>query len=394
MEMRNEPYRVLFPLGFTLAAVGIGVWIPYYLWPADFPYPGQGHAIVQIQGFLMSFILGFLLTMLPKVLGVANLGRLQSILIPLGITTVSICAWSGSPGYQMAAQTLNLFLIGNFLVFALHRWPQRKNSPPPGFVFIPLAFAADAIGTVLRILFFMGSLDGNGLRLASLLQFQAFPLLLILGIGGFLLPKLFGAGMVDPAALRDQKGNPLLIPMSIGLVFLGSYVLEAAAPVLGSGSMSLRFAYLIRTLVWAWFLFAQLRLTGIPRKQPAYLAAARLSLFSIGAGMAMPMFLPAYLLAWEHLVFIGGILWLTLSVAARVVASHGGKMDVLNKHRKKFAAYGILIALALISRVATDIWTGGHWLHLALASAFALAALGLWGRIFLPMMHLVPGKSR
>jgi len=137
----------------------------------------------------------------------------------------------------------------------------------------------------------------------------------------------------------------------------------------------------------------QLRLTGISRKLPPYLAAARLSLFSMGLGMAMPVVLPAYLLAWEHLIFITGFLWLTLSVAARVVASHGGSMDALDQNRKKYLAYGWLILVAMMSRVATDIWTGGHWMHLALASAFALIALGIWGRIFLPLLLIFPAKK-
>ena len=128
----------------------------------------------------------------------------------------------------------------------------------------------------------------------------------------------------------------------------------------------------------------------IPGKLPAYLAAARLALLLMGLGMALPVLFPAYLLAWEHLVFITGFLWLTLSVAARVVASHGGNMEILGQHRKKALAYGALIILAMLSRVSTDIWTGGHWLHLALASAFAIAALGLWGRIFLPLIARVP----
>lgn len=394
MQLRNEPYRLLFPLGFMLAAVGIGAWIPYYLWPANFPYPGQGHAIVQIQGFLMCFILGFLMTMLPKVLGVANLGRLQSILIPAGIIALSVCAWVNRPGFQIAVQALNLFLIGNFLVFALTRWPDRKTPTPSNFTFIPLAFAANAVGTGLRILFYLGALDADALRFASLLQYQAFPLLLILGIGGFLLPKFFGTGVIDPASLRDQKGVPQLIPLAMAAILLASYALEAFSQAMGSGTLAVRLAYLMRTAVWAWFIFGQLRLTGISRNLPAYLAAARLSLYFMGLGMVMPILLPAYLLAWEHAIFISGFLWLTLSVAARVAASHGGRMDALDQHRKKYLGFGVLLFIAMASRVATDIWTEGHWMHLALASGFALIALGIWGRIFLPVMLLVPGKSR
>lgn len=392
-EILPEPYRLLFPLGFILASIGIGIWIPYYLLPQTFPYPGPAHAIFQIQGFLLSFILGFLLTMLPKVLGIRPVGRLQLLLFPFGLVTLSICSWINAPQVQTAVQILHLSLIGNFLVFILRRWPERKGSPPAPFVFIPMAMAADMIGTGMRILVTTQMTETNLLRAASLLQFQAFPLLLILGIGGFLLPKLFGNAVVDPRALRDQPGSPLLPPLALGTGLLLSYGLEAASPALGSGMLLLRLAYALRACIWAWFTLGQLRLLKIPGKLPAYLAAIRISLLSMGAGMALPIFFPSYLLAWEHLIFISGFLWLTLSVAARVMTAHGGRLEILDRHRKQTVGYGAMIFLALISRIATDIWTGGHWLHLALAAAFALIALALWGWIFLPLIFSVPGRT-
>ncbi len=392
-ELQQEPFRLLFPLGFVLASIGIGAWIPYYLWPQAFPYPGQGHAILQIQGFLLCFILGFLTTMLPKILGVRPLGRFQFTLFPLGLIALSVCVWVNAPHSQTAIQVVHLLLIGNFLAFIVRRWPERKGSPPSTFLFIPMAMAADLIGTVMRILV-STQVTGAGLyRASTLLQYQAFPLLLILGIGGFLLPKLFGNAVINPQALRNQAGSPILIPLTMGAVLLASFALEAAAPAFGNGTLALRLAYLLRTAVWAWFTLGQLRLLGITRKLPAYLAAARISLLAMGAGMLMPIFLPAYLIAWEHLVFIPGFLWLTLSIAARVMSAHGGRMELLDQHRKKSLGYGALILLALASRVSTDIWTHGHWLHLAIASAFALAALGIWARIFMPMILLVPGRS-
>jgi uncharacterized protein involved in response to NO len=392
-SLRAEPYRILFPLGLACAAIGIGIWIPFYFLPQVVAYPGQAHAALQIQGFLLCFILGFLLTMLPKVMGVRHLGRAQSILFPAGIVAASVCAWINAPHSALAAQAVHLFLIGNFLFFIASRWPHHKGSPPATFIFIPLAFAADTVGTVLRILISLDSMEAGFLRFASLLQFQAFPLLLILGIGGFLLPKLFGNAVVNPAALRDQQGNPLYVPLAMGAILLGSFALEAAASAFGSGTLVLRLAYALRAAVWGWFTLGQLRLTGIVRKLPAYLEAARLSLLSMGLGMAMPVIFPAYLLAWEHVIFITGFLWLTLSVAARVLASHGGRPGMLDQHRKKSLAYGCLIAIAMVSRVATDIWTGGHWMHLALASAFALIALGLWARIYLPLILLAPSQK-
>ncbi len=381
-DLQSEPYRLLFPLGFLLACVGIGAWIPSYISPATFRYPGEGHAVLQIQGFLLCFILGFLTTILPKVLGVRPLGRLQLLLFPAGFLAISLCAWVNAPHSRAGVQVVHLLLILNFLSFIMRRWPERKGSPPSTFAFIPLAFAADTVGTLLRILVIMHVTDISMLRGASLLQFQAFPLLLILGIGGFLLPKLFGNALVDPQALRNQKGSPLFVPLAMGSLLLASYALEAGAPALGSGSSVLRSAYLLRTLIWAWFTLRQLRLAGISRKLPAYLAAARLSLFSMGLGMAMPIFFPTYLLAWEHLIFISGFLWLTLSIAARVMTAHSGRMEILENHLWKFLAYGILILLSMITRITTDIWTHGRGFHLALASGMAIIGLLIWGRLY------------
>jgi hypothetical protein len=123
-----------------------------------------------------------------------------------------------------------------------------------------------------------------------------------------------------------------------------------------------------------------------------YLKAARLSLILIGIGLVMPVLQPARLLAWEHIIFISGYLWLTLSVASRVIAAHGGRPGILGSHARQVLAYGMLIGLAMLTRIAAEFWSAGHWMHLAVASGLALAALLIWGRIFLPLLRVFPGK--
>jgi uncharacterized protein involved in response to NO len=390
-ELRNEPFRLLFPLGFMLASLGIGVWIPYWIRPEAFPYPGQGHAMLQIQGFLLCFILGFLMTMLPKVMGVPPVGPLQLALFPPAFLALAVCAWIPAPRAQAAAQLLHLFLIGNFLAFILMRWKKRRGTPPAQFVFIPMAMAADLAGTVMRLLVVTHSTDANLHRAAILLQYQAFPLLLVLGIGGFLLPKLFGSATVDPKDLRNQPRNPMGMPLAMGALFLAGFAVEEFAAGLAPGDSGLRLGYALRAGVWAWFILGRLRLPWISRTLPAYLAATRFSLYAMGAGMVLPIFLPRYLIAWEHLIFVSGILWLTLSIASRVMAAHGGRPEMLEGLRKRSIAFGSLIALAALARVTADVWQWGHWLHLACASLLALAALAIWGRIFLPMILRLPG---
>lgn len=390
MDVRREPYRILFPMGLTMGAIGMGIWIPYFLWPETFPYPGQGHATVQVQGFLLCFIFGFLGTMLPKVLGVAPLGPVQFAVFPLGLAALSTAALLGFP---RLAQAFHLLLILNFAVFVARRWRMRSGHPPRHFVFIGLAMAADLVGTCLRIHALSGHVGPEYLRASALLQYQAFPLLLILGVGGFLLPKLFANAAVDPRSLVAAPGGFPAGFFALGLLFLTAFAVEAFAPALLGGESSVRLAHLLRAGVWAWFLLVQVRIHTVTYPQPAYLEGARLSLYAIALGLALPVFWPAWLLAWEHVIFLGGLMWLTLSIAARVTAAHGGRLDLLAKTRKPTLAYGALLVLALLVRVATDLFISSRWLHLALAAALGLAVLGIWSWKYAPLFFRRPGGA-
>lgn len=385
-----EPYRVLFPLGILGAVVGIGLWIPQYLWPASFGYPGQSHAVLQIQGFLLCFIFGFLGTMLPKVHGVAPLGPVQFALFPIGLIGLSGAALAGFP---LSAQVIHLGLLLNFIAFAARRWPSRRGNPPVFFVFIAAGVLADAVGTAFRIIGLSGHGPAQNFRLGALLQFQAFPLLLIFGVGGYLLPKLFANEQIDPLRMRPAGGSLRALLLAAGL-FLAGFVLEAWVPAF---PLSIRIGSGLRAAVWIWFLLFQLRMHRLPVKSsppmPAYLAGARLALIAMGAGMALPVFLPRYQLAWEHLVFITGLLWLTLSVAARVLAAHGGALAAIDAHRKTVAAYGWLLLLAALTRASTDIWPGGRNLHLALAAALAIIGLALWSILFARLAFRLPDEA-
>ncbi len=387
-DLRQEPYRLLFPLGMGFIAIGLGIWIPFYFRPQTFPYPGPAHAALQIQGFVLCFIFGFLCTMLPKVLGVAPLGPGQFALFPILLIATPLATVIGATAW---GQIFHLLLLVNFVLFIATRWKHRRGNPPAAFAFIALAVSADMIGTLLRLL--AGGLGGFALaRTGSLLQFQAFPLLLILGIGNFLLPKLFGNALVQPEDLRSSPNTSFRTLLPWGFLFALSYALDGwvATP------LALRVAAGLRAGIWFWFLLRPLHLHHLhrlSRRLPAYLAGARYSLLAMGLGLAMPVFLPAYPVAWEHVIFITGFLWLILSIAARVTAAHGGRLEILQNHRKQTFGYGWLLLLAMSSRVATDIWTRGHWLHLAVAAGFALGAVAWWAWIYAPLLLVLPERK-
>lgn len=388
-KLRSEPYRILFPLGFSGAAIGIGIWIPYYFWPGSFPYPGQGHAVIQIQGFLLCFVFGFLTTMLPKVMGVNPLDRISFCLLPFLLAGVIAASLADAP---LVAQGFHLAALATFLFFAARRFPERKADPPLNFLFIAAAMLVDLAGTLLKIGGLSGVLEGQALRAGAILQYQAFPLLLILGVGGFLLPKLFANGPIDPKSLRAGTGSGIRTHAVLCALFLGGFLIEILGLYNAYGTDGIRFAYGLRAMVWAWFLLGVIRIHKVSGSLPPYLQGARISMVLIGVGLAMPVFMPRQLLAWEHVVFIAGFLQLTLAVASRVLAAHAGRLEILSLHGGMTRFFGMLLTLAMITRIVTEFWPSGRWLSLAIASGFVLAVLLIWGRIFLPLAKSFPGR--
>lgn len=63
----QEPFRCFFPLGTVCAVLGLAMWVVFWAWPTT-PYPDPAHALIMMHGFVASFVIGFLPTMLPRAL--------------------------------------------------------------------------------------------------------------------------------------------------------------------------------------------------------------------------------------------------------------------------------------------------------------------------------------
>ena len=60
-----EPFRVFFPMAILLGVLGVSMWPLYFFGVISF-YPGMNHSRVLAFGFFGSFMMGFLLTALPR----------------------------------------------------------------------------------------------------------------------------------------------------------------------------------------------------------------------------------------------------------------------------------------------------------------------------------------
>src|SRR5215471_20977347 len=82
----TDPYRIFFPLGIVLGAIGVSIW-PLYYYGFTEGYSGRARAFVQTDGFLYAFIAGFLLTAVPRFTGTES----PSLRVQYALATIILC---------------------------------------------------------------------------------------------------------------------------------------------------------------------------------------------------------------------------------------------------------------------------------------------------------------
>src|SRR6266705_1857062 len=127
-----DPYRIFFPLGIVLGVMGVAIW-PLYYYGVTEGYSCRANAFVQADGFLYAFIIGFLLTAIPRFTGTEAPSRTVQYGLA-SIVTLSAVAFElqffviGQTGFLAAHLTL--------IALAARRYARRQQNPPETF---PLA---------------------------------------------------------------------------------------------------------------------------------------------------------------------------------------------------------------------------------------------------------------
>src|SRR5215470_13904226 len=97
----TDPYRIFFPLGILLGTAGVSIW-PLYYYGITQGYSGRAHAFVQTCGFLYAFMVGFLLTAIPRFTGTEPPARPTQYVLA---SILTLSALSFEFQYFVAAQT-------------------------------------------------------------------------------------------------------------------------------------------------------------------------------------------------------------------------------------------------------------------------------------------------
>src|SRR5215471_20476824 len=210
-EQHGKPadaYRIFFPLGIFMGVAGVSIW-PLYYWNAIAWYNGRSHAFIQTDCFLYAFIVGFLWTAIPRFTGTE-----PPSLAPQYVVALLIAAQAAAFEMRMFSAGHILFVISHCIVIAVaaRRFIHRRHPPPETFSLVCLGLFAGLVAAVLNAGISLGLMPANLDLMGRRLMTEGMVLLLVLGVGGFLGPRLLGFAQLPNFQNLEKLSGSRLVP--------------------------------------------------------------------------------------------------------------------------------------------------------------------------------------
>lgn len=411
----TQPYRVLFPLGVLAGMLGVGHWLAYAVgWSGG--YSSLFHAGVQMQIYVTAFIAGFLMTAMPRFAGARPASAAETCAVAGLLLAVLGFLAAGRWILAQVAFVAVLFTLVGFFTRRLggrrrggHRdQPQGatrrpKAVPPVELVWVPFALLHALTGASLLAAGQSGWLSGRAASTGRSMLQEGFVLAVVVGVGGFLAPRLMGtyrlpggsgraSGSSRPGSASgpgplagdgsesgagaDAGGKVPSAHRRLALHAAGGALLLASFAAHGVG---LRHeADLFRAVLVTAFLVASRTVVPRPRIGDQYVRYVWIAFWMVALGLWAAALLPDHRVAALHLVFVGGYSLMTFAVATMVVAGHAGEAKRLRRRAWPLSvtAWGVLAALGL--RLAAVVWPGRYFELLGAAAGAWLVAAGVW----------------
>ncbi|MFQ5702105.1 MAG: NnrS family protein [Acidobacteriota bacterium] len=378
---RREPYRLLFPFGALLAWAGVLHWALYALGLIAQYHPIV-HAIVQIEGFMMCFAVGFLFTAIPRRTGTAAPAAWQmgvSLAAPAGAT---IAAWFER---WAISQLFWMLLVATLVVFVIARFRARDvaRRPPHSFVWIPLSLGIGIIGSLLIAVY---AVEGNSYfwlhDLGRLLVLQGMFLGLIVGVGGLAIP-LITRGESPPDATDTRKDRALRWGhVTAAILLTATFWVE--------NRISQAQGLLFRSVLVLVLLLASARIWRRPTLPGGHRWLVWLAAWMIPAGYLLAAVFPLRAKAGLHMVFIGGFALMAFSIGAHVALAHTGHKRLLSGRPWQVPVYGGLFLAATVLRGLVDFDPQRFFLWLGSSACVFLLATIAWASLVLPCLWRKP----
>ena len=382
----DEPFRLFFPAGILISVIGSALWPLLYSGHLGF-HPGVSHARLMIHGFVGSFVIGFLGTSGPRLLGAPRL-RMAEVGLLLALLLGGVAAHLANRIFAGDACFLALFAAFG-LMLSVRLWRFRQDVPPPGFVLVGLGLFSMVVGTALLLVESSAGPTPFRYAFARLLAYEAFLTLPVLGVSPFLLPRFFGesSGHNFPETLEptpDWKRRAT-IATTIGVALLGGWALVAAGHVaLG------RIEQLLVASIW---LVSQTRGLLSLRRGGTMGWAARIAVACLVTGLAAPALAPIYRIPLSHLLYMGGFGLLTIVIATRVIYGHAGVGVRLKRGPKWMICVIVILLIGAATRMSAEFWPRILISHHVYAALCWIGAAVVWAIAAFPKLLIVERDS-
>jgi len=359
MKNRIEPYRVLFPIGTAYALAGVLLWL-LVAWLPNNPYPGPAHSKIMIGGFLVAFVMGFLMTAIPKMTASFpaapwEIGSAAGIVILTGLLAIT----NFESLYYASVFASFLFLI----MFGLRRLSARTKAVPDFFVFVASGLFSGLIGSFLMLVF-------PDHVLGRLLLIQGMLFSLVLGVGCRLVPLICGLAPVEKAGRWKFVIAASLLWVSFGM--------DSAGQMMP--------ANFLRAVVASWVGIYHWQLFSWPRTDSRLAYLIKASGMMVLAGPWLAGWQPPLAMHWMHLTYVGGFGLMTFMVASRVTLAHGSFDLGFEARCKSVYWIGGLILVAAVTRAAAPLIENRYLSHLQYAAALWVLGVLLWAWVFVRKM--------
>lgn len=374
---RRDPYLLFFPLGIVLAWAGVGHWLLFALGLSTAFQP-IFHAMVQIQGFLMAFAVGFLFTMIPRRTGSRPPAAWEVVACAAALLVTTVAAW-----WQQwhVAQTAWLVLAVVLVAFAVKRFSSAtsRRRPPNGFVWIPLSILMGIAGSVLTG--FGAMRGGEHFWLHNVGQgmvLQGMFIGLVLGVGGLAFPL-----MTRAQAPVDSRGTAadravMLLHIGAAAVLAVSFFVEV--------TQSVRLAMALRAVVVLAVLVASIELWRLPDQPGSNRWLVWVAGWLLPLGYVLAFAWPMYARGLLHVTYVGGFALLALAVGTQVTLGHSGHREVMLGRPWQVAVIGSLMGFAIVARVLMQVDPARYFVWMGLAAAAFLGATAVWIGFLVPKM--------
>lgn len=366
-KSKNEPYRILFPLGIIYLLWGMLIWLPQMFFTDT--YPVLVHRYLMLNGFSASFIAGFLMTAVPKFSQTKSAESFEVIGFVFITALGLVFAYLNKESFTFILSSIQALLIFIFLFIRIFK---RKVNPPYSFVFI-------FVGLALWFLSGIMSVFSNS-ESYKVLHYEGTIAAIILGVGSRLIPGILGhVEIVQTQRKKYENGKTffLTVPLHFYLMiflFVVSYFLYESLGIY------------LRTIIITLIGFYYWKLTSLPKIKSALSWCIWLSCWFIVGSFVLKSFWSEGSIHASHAFFFSGTLLLTILIATRVLQSHGPKNIALENSKKLYLITAFII-LAGATRVSAFIMPEHYLRYLGYSSLMATVGVCVWSFNYLRFIN-------